>query len=237
MTDPHLKVDYDARGGAGGDYGWYIDLPAGQERVIYRSLVRDNLVYFNTLIPEKNSNLSAGWEMVVKTVNGGSPDDAAFDVDGDGKLSTKDAFTGVDAGKDKGSGYVGRKIDADEYNPGAPVHAGDSQVTAVTKSYGAILLKQTKLKKRSPPLKPGRLSWLQLKLRLVEKTSKEEPLSKKPAESKPIEEKTSKENPSSKKPAESDSTCSFASASTREIEQWFECHTRRGTWWTRTKRK
>jgi len=118
--------------------------------------------------------------MVVKTVNGGSPDDAAFDIDGDGKLSAKDAFTGVDAGKDKGSGYVGRKIDADEYNPGAPVHAGDSQVTAVTKSYGAILLKQTKLKKRSPPLKPGRLSWSQLERRPVEK-----PSSKKPAESTP----------------------------------------------------
>ena len=52
---------------------------------------------------EKRSNLSSGWEMVVKTVNGGSPDDAAFDIDGDGKLSAKDAFTGVDAGKDKGS--------------------------------------------------------------------------------------------------------------------------------------
>ena len=120
--------------------------------------------------------------MVVKTVNGGSPDDAAFDIDGDGKLSAKDAFTGVDAGKDKGSGYAGRKIDADEYNPGAPVHAGDSQVTAVTKSYGAILLKQTKLKKRSPPLKPGRLSWSQLEPRLEEKTSQEEPLSKRPVE-------------------------------------------------------
>ena len=76
--------------------------------------------------------------------------------------------------------YVGRKIDADEYNPGAPVHAGDSQVTAVTKNYGAILLKQTKLKKRSPPLKPGRLSWSQLERRPVEK-----PSSKKPAESTP----------------------------------------------------
>ncbi|MDE0918978.1 MAG: PilC/PilY family type IV pilus protein [Arenicellales bacterium] len=200
VTDPHLKVDYVSgrSGGVGGDYGWYIDLPGpldsrlpvlggGQERVIYRSLVRDNLVYFNTLVPvwldvyrEKRSNLSSGWEMVVKTVNGGSPDDAAFDIDGDGKLSAKDAFTGVDAGKDKGSGYAGRKIDADEYNPGAPAHAGDSQVTAVTKSYGSILLKQTKLKKRSPPLKPGRLSWSQLERRLVEK-----PSSKKPAESTP----------------------------------------------------
>jgi hypothetical protein len=113
--------------------------------------------------------------MVVKTVNGGSPDDAAFDIDGDGKLSAKDAFTGVDAGKDKGSGYAGRKIDADEYNPGAPAHAGDSQVTAVTKSYGSILLKQTKLKKRSPPLKPGRLSWSQLERRPVEKPSSKKP--------------------------------------------------------------
>jgi hypothetical protein len=185
VTDPHLKVDYEARGGVGGDYGWYIDLPAGQERVIYRSLVRDNLVYFNTLIPEKNSNLSAGWEMVVKTVNGGSPDDAAFDIDGDGKLSTKDTFAGVDAGKDKGSGFAGRKTDPDEYNPGAPAHAGDSRVTAVTKSYGSILLKQTKLKKPSLSLKPGRLSWSQLEPRLEEKTSKEKPSSKKPAESTP----------------------------------------------------
>ena len=123
--------------------------------------------------------------MIVKTVNGGSPDDAAFDIDGDGKLTAKDAFTGVDAGKDKGSGYAGRKTGPDEYNPGAPAHAGDSQVTAVTKKYGSILLKQTKLKKRSPPLKPGRLSWTQLKLRLEEKTSQEKPSSKKPAESTP----------------------------------------------------
>ena len=118
--------------------------------------------------------------MVVKTVNGGSPDDAAFDIDGDGKLSAKDAFAGVDAGKDKGSGFAGRKTDPDEYNPGAPTHAGDSQVTAVTKSYGSVLLKQTKLKKRSPPLKPKRLSWSQLERRPVEK-----PSSKKPAESTP----------------------------------------------------
>ena len=183
VTDPHLTIDYKAgrSGGVGGDYGWYIDLPAEQERVIYRSLVRNNLVYFNTLVPEENSNLSAGWEMMVKTVNGGSPDDAAFDIDGDGKLTAKDAFTGVDAGKDKGSGYAGRKTGPDEYNLGAPAHAGDTQVTAVTKRYGSLYLKQTKLKKRRPRLKPGRLSWSQLKPRLEGKTSPKNSSSKTPA--------------------------------------------------------
>jgi Tfp pilus tip-associated adhesin PilY1 len=176
VTDPHLKVDYASKraGGAGGHYGWYIDLPAEQERVIYRSLVLGDLVYFNTLIPRKHSNLSGGWEMVVKTLNGGSPDDAAFDINGDQLLTSKDAFHGVNAGQQKGVGFAGRKLGPDRFNPGAPAHAGDTRVTAVTERYGSIRLEVTKTKKPDKKISRGRMSWEELHPRFEHRPS--EPL-------------------------------------------------------------
>ena len=79
------------------------------------------------------------------------------------------------------SAFAYFEFTSEDYDPGAPAHAGDTQVTAVTKRYGSLYLKQTKLKKRRPRLKPGRLSWSQLKPRLEGKTSPKNSSSKTPA--------------------------------------------------------
>jgi type IV pilus assembly protein PilY1 len=84
---------------AGSDYGWYMDLPTPRERVITDAVVRGSLVYFNTTIPDNGvcSNGGTGWLMVAKVINGGHPDKVAFDLNGDGHLTTLDTITSVAA--------------------------------------------------------------------------------------------------------------------------------------------
>ncbi|GIT26004.1 MAG: hypothetical protein CM1200mP41_20480 [Gammaproteobacteria bacterium] len=54
--------------------GWYITLPDEGERVIDRALVKGELVYFNTVIPDTSTCDAGGkgWENVVQMANGGS---------------------------------------------------------------------------------------------------------------------------------------------------------------------
>jgi type IV pilus assembly protein PilY1 len=77
---------------AGSDYGWYMDLPTSGERVVTDAAVRGSLVYFNTTIPDNSacSNGGTGWLMVAKIANGGRADNVAFDLNGDGYLTTLD---------------------------------------------------------------------------------------------------------------------------------------------------
>ncbi|MGD2112777.1 MAG: PilC/PilY family type IV pilus protein, partial [Gammaproteobacteria bacterium] len=77
---------------AGSDHGWYMDLPTSGERVVTDAVVRGNLVYFNTTIPDNSacSNGGTGWLMVAKIANGGRADNVAFDLNGDGYLTTLD---------------------------------------------------------------------------------------------------------------------------------------------------
>ena len=69
----------------GGQYGWYLRLPDSGERAITKPVVRGNLVFFNTFVPETApcSVGGYGFRMAVDIVNGGAPDDPTFDVDGD----------------------------------------------------------------------------------------------------------------------------------------------------------
>jgi type IV pilus assembly protein PilY1 len=77
---------------AGSDHGWYMDLPTSGERVVTDAVVRGKLVYFNTTIPDNSacSNGGTGWLMVAKIANGGRADNVAFDLNGDGYLTTLD---------------------------------------------------------------------------------------------------------------------------------------------------
>ncbi|MBF0460564.1 MAG: hypothetical protein HQL87_04130 [Magnetococcales bacterium] len=85
------SVDYTAKS------GWYIDLPGSGERVVTDPIFRDNVVFFNTLIPSTNpcSGGGSGWLMSVKALNGGSPDSPVFDKNGDGKVDANDKLNGV----------------------------------------------------------------------------------------------------------------------------------------------
>ncbi|HSH29210.1 MAG TPA: PilC/PilY family type IV pilus protein [Thiohalobacter sp.] len=86
-------VDYTA---SPPDYGWYMDLPTAGERQTTDALVRGDLVYFTTLIPDTDVCAAggSGWLMFVKASNGGRPDKVAVDISGDGVLDQLDEIGG-----------------------------------------------------------------------------------------------------------------------------------------------
>lgn len=82
------------------DNGWQIALTEfSGERIIVNPVVRDNIVFFNTWIPDSDpcSAGGSGYLMTVSVLNGGSPDpDPAFDINGDGVVDGLDVITYVD---------------------------------------------------------------------------------------------------------------------------------------------
>ena len=109
VTDSNLNVDYSKKS------GWYIPLPEKGERVIHRSLVRDGMILFTTVVPSQSvcETGGTGWEMVVKMDNGGSPKDAIYDADRDGVIRSDDGML-IDTGKGEPEriGLAGRKLSA-----------------------------------------------------------------------------------------------------------------------------
>ncbi|MDX1253172.1 MAG: hypothetical protein IDH49_13155 [Gammaproteobacteria bacterium] len=79
--------------------GWYIDLDstsaATGERVITNPKIRDDYVFFNTMIPNTAACSFGGssWLMSVKLVNGGNPDKPVFDYNNDNKVDSTDKVT------------------------------------------------------------------------------------------------------------------------------------------------
>ncbi|GIT26491.1 MAG: hypothetical protein CM1200mP41_25350 [Gammaproteobacteria bacterium] len=73
MYKNDLEVGY-TRSAGSSKRGWYITLPDEGERVIDRALVKGELVYFNTVIPDTSTCDAGGkgWENVVQMANGGS---------------------------------------------------------------------------------------------------------------------------------------------------------------------
>ncbi len=71
--------------------GWYIDLTPG-ERVVVNPKIRGEYVFFNTLIPETAPCTFGGdgWLMVVRQVNGGTPEDPVFDINNDFEVDEND---------------------------------------------------------------------------------------------------------------------------------------------------
>lgn len=75
------------------EYGWYIQLPDSGERVVTIPQVRDNIVFFTTMIPDVSGACSiggSGWIMAVKVVNGGEPEEVVIDVTNDDQLNDLD---------------------------------------------------------------------------------------------------------------------------------------------------
>ena len=81
-------VDY-----SGTDKGWRIDFSIIQgERIVTDPVVRDDLVFFNTTIPNPSpcTGGGSGFLMAVSWINGGSPPEPTFDIDGDGTVNQLD---------------------------------------------------------------------------------------------------------------------------------------------------
>ena len=166
VTDTDLEIAYSATSDR--QYGWYIDLPASGERVVSKAVVVGNIVYFNTIIPDESvcSSGGTGWEMSVKTINGGSPDKAVFDFDGDGIVNKikggGDQYTIIGAdGEEYSVGYAGRKLDPDKGMPAGPSIIGNQRFTAgsATETGEEIAVNAIS---ESEATVTGRLSWDQL---------------------------------------------------------------------------
>ncbi|MDA3932912.1 MAG: PilC/PilY family type IV pilus protein [Gammaproteobacteria bacterium] len=84
------------------DRGWMVDLPDPGERVIRETIVRNNIVFFVTLIPsdDRCAPGGTGFLMALATATGGSPADAngnnttVFDVNGDAVFDEFDNVAG-----------------------------------------------------------------------------------------------------------------------------------------------
>jgi len=165
VTVSNLEVKYATT--TGRQHGWYIDLPDAGERVVSEALVRDGIVYFNTIIPEISVCASggSGWEMSVKVENGGSPDDAVFDFDKDGEVlkgKGGDSYTVVgDDGSESTVGYAGRKLDPDKGMPAGPSIIGDRRFTPGSATDEGSEIEETVLAETEATV-TGRLSWNQL---------------------------------------------------------------------------
>ncbi|MCA1806563.1 MAG: hypothetical protein LC687_01675, partial [Actinobacteria bacterium] len=90
-------VEYDT--GSDGDRGWFFDLPAMGERVVTDTLVRNQVGYFATRIPNDDPCMQGGesWLMLVDLLTGGRPEEPAIDIDNNDEVDEKDQLERDDA--------------------------------------------------------------------------------------------------------------------------------------------
>ena len=135
-------VDY-----AGGDYGWYFELPDSGERSVTNPVVRGGIVFFNSFTPVDDpcSVGGYGFRFAVDMITGGSPDDVAIDTNNDGVIDENDrASNGI-------TSDTVAAIRQEGFLP-EPVFIEDIAYTAETPS------KVVKLKN----IPKGRFSWQEL---------------------------------------------------------------------------
>ena len=79
---------------APGDYGWLVDLPTPGERLVADPNARNNILYFNTIIPDTAKCSYGGytWLNSINVADGGAPAAAAYDRNGDGFIDSNDAL-------------------------------------------------------------------------------------------------------------------------------------------------
>lgn len=142
-------VDY-----TGTAQGWYIDLSSTGERVITDPVIRGDLVFFNTTIPDTVpcNYGGSGWLMVAKWINGGNPDDVAFDLNGDSGLDNLDKIGSLPAA---GMSITGL--------PTSPSNLGNKRYVATTDTDSGDTIEVTDIEDIGGP-GTGRLSWEELEL-------------------------------------------------------------------------
>ncbi len=133
-------------------HGWFINLPTSGERVVVSAAIRGDHVFFNTMIPDTGQCTygGTGWLMVAKWLNGGRPDSAVFDLDGD---QTVDSDDEIDE-----AGAAGKKISG---LPSAPVNLGNKRYVSTTETVDGSGIESDDLKAIADK-NAGRLSWEEL---------------------------------------------------------------------------
>jgi len=155
------EVDY-----SGSDNGWKINLTAALgERVIVDPDVRGELVFFNTWIPDSNpcNAGGSGVLMTVKQINGGRPDEPAFDFNGDGLVDINDLVTVTMIDENNTEVEVTYAPSGETYDSGLPASSSflsNKQYTPGTD--GGSTIDEREVEELSDS-DTGRLSWQELK--------------------------------------------------------------------------
>jgi type IV pilus assembly protein PilY1 len=177
---PNTPVWYDASGNPV-DRGWVVDLPEAGERVVQQIILRDDLAFFVTLIPEENVCVpgSTGWLMVLNAETGNAPQFPVFDINNDNIIDSSDVLTvgaTPNTTKTQVSGvamqsmpslpvflYDDRPEDFGDVFPPSPNSArscgsaGARAFTYTTQADGSL----TKITTSPQPLACGRQNWIQ----------------------------------------------------------------------------
>lgn len=134
------------------DYGWYMKLPDPGERQVTDAVIRGDLVYFNTMIPDTDpcSFGGSGWLMVAKWLNGGRVDQVAFDLNNDALMNDADEIDGEPA-----AGMALQGIAT------SPVMLSGKRYTSTTETTGGGTVEMTDIIESGGP-RTGRLSWEEL---------------------------------------------------------------------------
>jgi len=134
------------------DDGWYMNLPDSGERLVTDPVIRGELVFFNTMIPDSNPcNFGgSGWLMATKWLNGGNPGEIAFDLNRDGLLDDLDEIGGKAA--------VGAEVTGIATSP---VNLANKRYTSTTETTGGSTIDVTDILDIGGP-KTGRLAWEEL---------------------------------------------------------------------------
>ncbi len=145
------KIDWTTR------KGWYIDLndeskPDAKERVVVNPVIRSNVIFFNTLIP--NSEVcgfgGSGWLMSVDYLTGSATSTNIFDVSGNGIVDDADSI-----GDQNDQVAVGQAINSIPAGSGI---IGDNQYTQTSDE--SINKRKINV---AAGLRKGRLSWRELR--------------------------------------------------------------------------
>ncbi len=86
--------------------GWFIDLPIEGERIVQRVILRDNIAFLVTLIPEEDvcSAGGTGWLIALDAETGAAPRFAVFDINDDNVIDASDSLIRQNPNAPPGSG-------------------------------------------------------------------------------------------------------------------------------------
>ena len=134
------------------DHGWFIDLPVAGERQVTDPVIRGDLVFFNTTIPNTNPCDAGGtsWQMVADWQTGGAPTVLAFDLNGDIAIDDDDRIADQPAAGKELTGIAA-----------APVALSNKLYTSTTQSSGGSTISTTEIVDPGG-VRTGRLSWEEL---------------------------------------------------------------------------
>ena len=134
------------------DDGWYMDLPDIGERVITDAIIRDELVFFNTMMPDASpcNEGGSGWQMIVRWLTGSRPSEVSFDLNRDGLLTDLDQIGGEAVAGEKVIGIAT-----------APVNLSNKRYTSTTETLGGGSIEVTDIVDAGG-VRTGRLSWEEL---------------------------------------------------------------------------